>query len=159
MKSIKNVILAIIIASSLSACAMKDEQLVNDLHVVKVGAEASQDEVYSAVVQCVLDNVNPPMSGQLFTYESEKNHALAFVYSFKSDTWNSPLIGPIAWDSRATIRLNKEELQAQGVQVWVKPSQYDSGGWREGNNRIKNRQYSKVNSMLETIGNCVPTYL
>lgn len=69
-----------IVAGSLTGCAQRPLSTIPTDTTVMIQTNAAPEAIYEAAVQCVLDNVNPPSSGQLFTYQSEKNSQLAFVY-------------------------------------------------------------------------------
>ncbi|USD58790.1 hypothetical protein J4N45_14560 [Vibrio sp. SCSIO 43140] len=151
-----------IVAGSLTGCAQRPLATIPTDTTVMIQTNTAPEAIYEAAVQCVLDNVNPPSSGQLFTYQSEKNSQLAFVYH---DRAAYMLLGnPQSNEFKATIRINgkKGEIKSQGIQWFQTPSQYVTGGWQDPhmlhNQEYVDNMYSAVNDMKNKLNTCITQY-
>lgn len=144
----KRLITASVIALLLTGCALPPKPATVAIKSQKVNADAEPEALYYAAQLCVLDNVNPPLMGQLFTYQSDKNSSLAFVYSdkFTSSGYTFPF--------RATIRFNGKTgvFKPQGVSD-------KSGQVNPAYGAYYDDAYTKVNLMVNRLSECVPTYL
>lgn len=156
----KTIIAISMVAAALSGCAPIPKNPTVSLESVKVNVNAEPEEMYAAMTQCVLDNVNPAASGQLFTYQSEKNSQFAFVYGFGTP-WT--IMGmPYLYDSRATVRFNGKtgKLRSQGIKLYFEPTQFTVGRWgTPTNGELIDSSRREVNAMLHSLADCVPTYL
>ncbi|PKH04958.1 hypothetical protein [Moritella sp. Urea-trap-13] len=155
----KKLILAASILS-MTGCATMVPLLPHvELAPKKVNSSANPEELYNAAQQCVLDNVTAPLTGQLFTFQSEKNNSIAFVYS---DRQNFESYGAVYnFPFRATVRFDGKTGIFKPQSVTNKWGDRNANA-NSGNNGIDNYYTNatvKVNNMVQRLADCVPTYL
>lgn len=160
IKTTKTIIALSLAAAALTGCQATQTVPTVELETVNVNVNAEPSDMYEAMTQCVLDHINPPAAGQLFTYQSEKNNQFAFVYSFDTP-WT--IMGMAhSYETRATVRFNgkRGELKSQGMKFYFEPTDYSSGGWSSAaNGALIDAGRNEVNGMLHSLADCVPTYL
>ena len=146
----KKLTLALALLSLTSCVTTPQPALPVALQSQKVSVSAEPSELYYAAQQCVLDNISAPLTGQLFTFQSEKNESLAFVYS-------GSIAVPIGFttghrDFRGTIRF-------EGKTGIFKPQNVRVGLGRNNVVEHNAEANSRVNRMVKRLANCVPAYI
>ena len=146
-KTMKKLMLAsvMIASTALTGCAkIKDVNLT-----AATSVNASDVALYEAAQQCVLDNVNPPSRGQLFTFQSDKTNSFAFVVQSMTGS-----LGGI--DTMVTYRYNKGVFKAK------QPMLFDGEGAKLTNSDFYGVVINDANdytvSVLKELASCTDEY-